>query len=283
MELLPSLQRILMLSWISPLWHSRGRLCHRVVTVGALVLAGLFSGSLQAQDTDAVAALRDELTAVRQELAQTQLELQKALADLAEVRQYLNAGDADKQIAEWRRQRAAYEAERMQLATERRKLEAARAALRDQSQTVQQRLRDQPPPAVAVDPNKPNWQVDYKIAVIQTGLVSESVYIDPVDGEVLLDRYPDIDRKHIMVRGTWQNRSAAPWRYTFEIRIADKIGRIIGRWRYQTPMLVANELHEFEVKVPVTDVAYIKHYQIGNIESDHLEAQPPQPANAPGQ
>ncbi|QNN24685.1 hypothetical protein HED60_21215 [Planctomycetales bacterium ZRK34] len=245
-----------------------------------MMFVGLLGGTLKAQQDDAVAALRAELTAVRQELAQTQLDLQKALSDLAEVRQYLQAEDTDKQIAEWRKQRAAYEAERKQLAVERRKLDAARAALRDQSQVVQQRLRDEPPPPVTVDPNKPRWQVDYKIAVIQTGLVSESVYIDPVEGEVLLDRYPDIDRKHIMVRGTWQNRSAASWRYTFEIRIADKIGRIIGHWRYQTPVLDPNALHEFEVKVPVTDVAYIKHYQIGNIESDRPDAQQPQPQPA---
>jgi len=231
--------------------------------------------STWAQESDAVAALREQLNALRLELAQTQLELKKAQSDLADAREFLKTDNADKQLAQWRKQRLAWEAERKQLALERRKLEQARLALREQSDVVQQRLRDQPPPPAAADPNQPKWEVDYKIAVIHTGLTSESVYIDPEVGEVLLERYPDIDRKHIMVRGTWQNRAAAPWRYTFEIRIADKIGRIIGRWRYQTPVLEPGQLHAFEVKVPVKDVAYIQSYQIGNIEPDRPAPEAP--------
>lgn len=248
----------------------------RMMGVGlmALLTCGAIIAPVQAAGEDAsVQQMQEQLKAVRLELAQTQLQLKKALADLDELKQYVAAGNPQQQIEQWRRERQTWQAQREQLVAERKKIEQARASLRQQSSAVQQQLAATPPP-VKVDPNRPAWNVDYKIAAVPTGTTSESVYINPVSGDVLLSRYPDIDRKHIMVRGTWQNKSAAPWRYTFEIRIADKIGRIIGSWRYQTPLLSPNELHQFEVKVPVTDVGQIEHYQIGNIEPDQPQAQP---------
>ncbi|MBI1370083.1 MAG: hypothetical protein GC162_15695 [Planctomycetes bacterium] len=248
--------------------------------MGLVMLIALPMTAHGEDETDALTAMRSELAAMRQELARTQLELQKAQHELEEVRAFLSEPDAPKQIAEWKQQRQQWEEERKQIAVERKKLEAARAAMRDTTRVEQQKIISAPPPAVAVDPAAPRWDVDYKIAVIRNNLPNESIYIDPEIGEVLLERYPDIDHKHIMMRGTWQNRSSVAWRYTFEIRIADKLGRIIGHWRYQTPMLAPNELHAFEVKVPVTDVAYIERYQIGNIEPDKGESTLPA---APGQ
>ena len=43
---------------------------------------------------------------------------------------------------------------------------------------------------------------------------------------------------------------------------------IIGSWRYQTPVLQPGEIHQFEVKVPVTEVGDVVSYEIGNIVAD---------------
>ena len=234
---------------------------------GGTILACLLTAASMAfgQPVDEVAALRAELFALRAQVAQTQLELSQTVREIEELQQF-TAADAQRQIEQWRRQRAAIEAERAELSNERLKLERARQALR-----LGARLPDTPPPATTRtspnQPDQPRWDVDYKIATIPSG-GGESVYVDPTIGEVLLQRFPQIDRRHIMVRGTFQNRSASPYRYTFEIRLGDRFGGVIGRWRYQTPALTGNELHAFEVKVPVSDVAAISSYQIGNVEAD---------------
>ncbi|MDH3583105.1 MAG: hypothetical protein OER86_02705 [Phycisphaerae bacterium] len=209
--------------------------------------------------------LARNLAGLRQELARTRLDLSKALSELEKIRRFIAAGEPTDQLEKWKRQRQAWARERAALATERRKLEDARQALRDAGRIgTATDLAPPLPPAV----EEPRWELDYKIAVIPTGQNRETIYVDPDIGEVLLERFPQIDREHIMVRGTLQNRSAGPWRYTFELRIGDRANRVIGRWRYQTPLLSAGELHPFEVKVPVTDVGEIYKYQIGRIEPD---------------
>lgn len=234
-----------------------------VLTVAAAAHAQL-SGA--GAGGDEYAELRQQITAVRTQLAQLQLELAQTLSRIAELKEY-TAAQAPQQIAQWRQQREAIERQRQEVAQERAKLERARQAVR-----LAGRIEELPEAPLPPDPTAPRWDVDYKIATIPRDQ-GETIYVDPVIGDVLLQRFPQIDRGHIMVRGTFQNRSAVPYRYTFEIRLGDAFERIIGRWRYQTPPLWANELHQFEVRVPVEDVGLIRTYQIGNIEAERSNAQ----------
>ncbi|MBI1373433.1 MAG: hypothetical protein GC159_11955 [Phycisphaera sp.] len=213
--------------------------------------------------------MRREMQALRAELATAKLELAKTLNELDQVRQFIASKSVNEDISRWKDAREQLEKERNQLSLERRKLIQAKQSLQDAARVgtfeqEQARLDLSPEERAA----QPRWELDYKIAVVQGPDQGESIYIDPTGGDVLLERYPNIDRKHIMVRGTLQNTSSAPWRYTFEIRIGDKFGRIIGKWKHQTPLLTTNQLHAFEVKVPITDVGYIHSYQIGNIIAD---------------
>lgn len=256
--------------------------------VTALVLAAfVVSPAAHAEDTaDAVNALRSELGALRTQLAQTQLELQRALGELKELRAFQKTPNAAKQVNEWRAERERIADERKRLAIERRRLDQARLTLRSATTNTSPRPAPAPgvrgnaapaPPAAADAPapgaggqlgEQPRWELDYKIGVIHTGGNYQKTYVDPTVGTALVKSYPLIDRRHIMVRGTLQNRSATPWRYTFEVRIGGREGGIIGRWRHQTVTLGPNEMAAFELKVPVSDVGAITTYQIGNIEAD---------------
>lgn len=253
--------------------------------VFALSIAFVFAVApdVRAQDTaGAVDALRSELSALRTQLAQTQLELQRALHELKELREYRKTPDAAKQIESWRTERERIAEERKRLAIERRRLDQARLTLRSATTNTRPAPGNAAPvpPAAADAPQgaqlgeAPRWELDYKIGVIHTGGNYQKTYVDPTHGAALVKSYPLIDRRNIMVRGTLQNRSAAPWRYTFEVRIAGRDGEIIGRWRHQTQTLSPNELAAFELKVPVSNVGDITTYQIGNIEADR----PPAPA-----
>lgn len=263
------------------------RILRPFAVASALALAALLvAPAAHAQDTaDAVNALRNELGTLRTQLAQTQLELQRALGELKELRAFQQTPDAAKQVEQWRVERERIAEERKRLALERRRLDQARLTLR--SATTNSSPRPVPgrapaaggnaapaPPAAADAPadgqlgEQPRWELDYKIGVIHTGGNYQKTYVDPTVGAALVKSYPLIDRRHIMVRGTLQNRSGQPWRYTFEVRIGGREGGIIGRWRHQTVTLGPNEMAAFELKVPVTDVGSITTYQIGNIEAD---------------
>lgn len=230
-------------------------------TMAAVSLV-MIGGSVRGSD-DPLQPMREQVTELRRELAQAKLELRDTLAELEEMREFLarEEEDIEREIARWRQEARAMAQEREALAERTAKLERAREALAEGP--------DQPPPP---DPDRPRWEIDYRIAAIPLAPQNQLAFIDPIIGPHLLRRFPNIDRRNIMVRGTLQNRSAEPWRYTFEVRVADRYGDILGQWRYQTPPLTPGELHGFEVKVPVRGVGRIHRYQIGNIEADQVAA-----------
>ena len=210
-----------------------------------------------------VVKLRAELAALRQELARTKLELGRAAAEVKELKEFLAADSGDEQAKRWREEREKLVEERERLAGERKQLEAAR-------RKAQEDIRHpppSPPPPPEVKAAQPKYDLDYTLSYIRTG-TDRPVYIGFGDLLVPVDQREDIDHRNVMVRGSIQNRSADRWRYTFEVRIAARNGEVVGRWRYQTPVLAANELHPFELKVPVTDAGLIDRYQIGNVEAD---------------
>jgi multidrug efflux pump subunit AcrA (membrane-fusion protein) len=242
--------------------------CARIIFILPALLASAAAHAQTVTVGDELEQLKKQIAAERVELAQARLELSKIIADLGDMRRFLNT-DPEGDILRWRQQRADLAAQRQALADERKSIESSKLNV---VEAAKQRAAAAQQQAAEAARSAPRWQFEYKIAVIPTGQLHELVYIDPITGAALVQRYPDIDRKNIMLRGTIQNRSEQPWRYTFDVRVANQPGRIIGKWRYQTPVLGPNELHTFEVKIPVTDVAEIDRYQIGNIEADRGHA-----------
>jgi len=226
-------------------------------------------------------ALERELMELRKELATARLELNQTLEELREIQQFLAAADPETQIEQWEAQRAELAAERAALATAQRQMERQTRLLRDAARAGGGGVAP-----VRQDPNRPQWKIDYRLATIPLENNRGPLLVrgDPA-GEVFIDvnAGPRIDRENVIVRGTFQNTSAATHRYTFEIRIADSFGNVIGTWRYQTPILTADELHEFSVKVPVADVSLVRTYQIGNIRAQRIDpGAPGAPGGAPG-
>jgi hypothetical protein len=229
------------------------------------------------QDVDAEAA-----RALRTELARTKLEVQKLRTQLQDIQQFLAEQDIEKTLAEWRSEREALAEQRRQIQQERVRLNEERRRLQQlMTRVVREEAEQQ---QQQVDAAGPRWDARYQMGLIDKD--QQVIYVRSYDGVTLVDTYPSIDRKNVKVRGTFQNKSTQPWRYTFEIRIGSdeknqNTGRrrVIGSWLYQTPVMGANDLHEWEVTVPVTDVAYIEVVQIGNVKADRPA---PGPAPAPG-
>ncbi len=219
-------------------------------------------------DQSPLAKLRVELAKVRLEVAKAKLELQKTLKELEELREFLADSKPETSIEKWRKQRKTLETKRERTITQRRKLEQASRALRDAMRKGIAGAVKSLPPALPASKGAPKWDIDYKLAVIRTGTNTETIYVDTDFGEVILDRYPDVDRKNVELRGTLRNKSTESWRYTFEVRVASKAGAVIGRWRYQTPSLTPGKLHSFNIKIPVTDVAKVHKYQVGKVRAD---------------
>jgi len=263
--------------------------------VAVIVAAGLFvpRDLRAAEDERAQPDVKAELAELRQALARTRLELRQATAELEQIKAFLTEQNIDARLETWREERAALARERRALQSERRKLEEARQRLhqttlnqaraRAEKEKAQQQARDKA--------LQPNWSAQYQMGLID--LENNTIFVKATDGDVLVRQHPNIDRDNVMVRGTFLNESRASWRYTFEIRIAGDEGRIlpdakrpiVGRWRYQTPVLGPRELHPFEVKVPVDDVSHIEVLQIGKVTADRpASAQPqsdPRDPNAP--
>lgn len=93
---------------------------------------------------------------------------------------------------------------------------------------------------------------------------------------MITDTSPTIDRNSVVIRGTFENTSRMPYRYTFEFRLAGKqppsnfktSAPILGSTRYQTPILQPGELHRWELIMRVTDVYDIASGDIGNVRAD---------------
>lgn len=222
-----------------------------------------------------------EAAALRLELAQTKMEVQELRTQLERIQQFLAERDLDETLRQWRE-------EREQLADERRQLQQERIRLREERRKLQKQIVDQAEQQAeqteqVEDALEPKWNARYQMGLIQSD--QEVIYVRSHHGSTLVEVHPDIDRRNVKVRGTFENRSEAAWRYTFEIRIAKgerdpKTRRriVIGSWRYQTPLMGPNDLHEWEVTVPVTDVGLIDVVQIGNVKADQPPRDPyPEP------
>jgi hypothetical protein len=248
--------------------------------LGIMIGGAMLAAAAHAQDKapavpDGTESLLREVALLRQDLASTKLQLRQAVRELEELREFLARQDAQAEAWQWRQ-------ERHELAEERRRLEAERRRLETERRRIQRAIiTGEPPTAAPVDPAadspapQPEYELDYRLSYIRSEGLDRPSYI--AFGSVLIpmDEPPEIDRDRVMVRGTLQNRSAVTWRYTFEIRIADRAGRLLGRWRYQTPKLETGELHPFDITVPVSDARRIHRYEIGNVEADGAADQSP--------
>jgi hypothetical protein len=263
-------------------------MCTRGLAPGLILLTAIAAGAAGQEPEPTV---EQQLATMRQQLAQTKLELQRSQAKLDELATFLSETDLDAKLAAWRAERQELAAERRKLKRERVRLEAVRQAVHRQT-TADARERadaEQQRKQAAADALKPRWSAQYMMGLIDRD--RQTIYVESTEGRVLVEQYPQIDRKQIKVRGTFLNRSSVPWRYTFEIRVAGETNvygdrTLVGQWRYQTPLLGPGDLHPFEVAVPVTDIRYVEVIQIGKVTADRSEPAPdPAPdddaANAP--
>ena len=256
----------------------------RVILGGVLLLGVTWPAAAQ-DPADELVLLKQEVQKLRLQIAEAKLELNKQLRLREQIQQFRKAENPDADIDRWKIQASAIGEERQRLQTQNRKLKQLGASVRDAA-------RDPlvgAPTRKAPEPNLRPPVLDYKMGLIHLGQVTETTYVDPTTGAVLVSRYPNIDRRNVKVRGTIQNVRPEPFRYTFEIRFAGRARSgasrppIVGRWRYQTPLLSADQLHAFEVTVPVTDVADIYVLQIGNITWDQVGPADKTPKKAAGQ
>jgi len=247
---------------------------YRIALLGALLIAGPAFGQ---DDVDA------ELAALRQELAATKLALRQSQKELERIKAFLEDRNVDATIAEWQAARDELAEERRLIRLERQKLEQARRELhRTTLRIAQNEAAARDAEAEALEKAlEPNWSAQYMLGLIDHQ--RQTIYVESTHGDVLVKQYPSVDRGNVMVRGTFLNKSLAPWRYTFDIALAgeEKIGlqtggaNLTGSWRYQTPLLGPGELHTFEVKVPVHNVRDINVIQIGNVTADRPPQNPP--------
>ncbi len=127
--------------------------------------------------------------------------------------------------------------------------------------------------------DEPRWTVQYSLGLIDNG-GGIRILKPTIAGVVSIRDIGNYDRNHVAIRGNFKNESLTPYRYTFEIRIggrptlANNPPKIIGSWRYQTPLLQPGEIHQFEVKVPVTHAASVTTYEIGNVVADNPNLPP---------
>lgn len=265
-----------------------------------LVRAGLLAvmcltGPAAAQIGAESDSLQKQLTELRQELAQTRLQLETAMRNLEELKQFLAEKQLDKRLDEWRTERRMLKEERMRLQRERARLDQARKKL---GQTANLKIRKEREAHEAAEEEKtkalkPNWSIQYMLGYISADTY-ETSYYRVHDGRIFSQRRLDsIDRRNVKVKGTVLNRSDAPWRYTFEIRLAgeginpfDGKSTVLGQWRIQTPLLGAGDLHNFEVTVPVANATSVEVVQVGQVTADrpaqlkvadNPPAQPPAP------
>ncbi len=236
-------------------------------------------------------ALNQQLTELRQELATTRLKLETALAELEKLKAFLAEKDLDQRLEEWRQERRLLQQERTRLQLERARIERLNRKLGQNVQLNNQREREalekeKHELAKAV---KPNWSIQYMLGYIRTD-TDEIRYYNVSDGRVYTQRrFDTIDRRNVKVKGTVLNRSEAPWRYTFEIRLGGEGidpfrggSTIMGKWRIQTPLLGPGDLHEFEVTIPVQNATAVEVVQVGNLVADQ-PAQFQQVGNPPAQ
>lgn len=221
--------------------------------------------------------LNEQLAELRRDLAETKLRLETAMSELERVKAFLETENLDEQFGRWKEEGSKIQEDRLRIQRERHRLEAARKALHQATVADAQRQAEAQAQSreKADEAAKPRWSVQYMLGFIREDNERFYVKVDSSTGRTsYYRRSTDIDKDNVLVRGTFLNRSAEPWRYTFEIRLAGEqsIGGdtppVIGRWRHQTPLLGPGDLHEFEVKVPVSNSYAVEAVQVGNIKAD---------------
>lgn len=221
-----------------------------------------------------LAAYKQALENARTVIEQLRAELSEAKAKAATLeRALIEAGitpDAEQLASE--QMRADREAARLVEEERRRKL----LEVREQREAEKREERIEQ--ALA-----PRWYYTWQIGYINNGNRQTTFVKTNDDGTVVFvgDR-TSIDRRQIIVRGTFENTSRAAYRYTFEIRTAESgpyltglsTGGGITSTRYQTPVLQPGDLHRWEVKMSVNDALQVRTVGIGNVRAD------PAPADA---
>ncbi len=270
-----------------------GRRWSLTLLIGVFAVAASAAPGRAEEGDPAEPALKTQLAELRQALAAARLELRQTTVELEDIKAFLADEDLARTLAEWRAERAKLAAERRALRAERNQLEQARRELH--RTTLQQAQREAEQLKAAQQAREqavqPQWSAQYEMGLIKQD--NQTLFVQSTRGSVLVEQNPDIDRHNVMVRGTFLNESQAAWRYTFEVRLAGDEGRIlpdakrriVGQWRYQTPLLGPGDLHPFEVKVPVTDVHDIEVLQIGKVTADQPRTgrtDPNAPAGRPG-
>lgn len=206
---------------------------------------------------------------------------------VAEMRSKLRAREAE--IRRLEEKIAELEAQNNELRIEKRGMEIALEIIRERPIIInvgEEKNKAQPRAELAeendvkdMDPaGVPRWSIQYSLGLIdRNGNIRLVERMD--DGTVSIRDARDVDRTHVMVRGNIRNESKLTYRYTFDARIAgrplvtarNEKPPVIGEWRYQTPILEPGELHEFEIKVPVSHVTHVHRYEIGNISAEVVE------------
>lgn len=243
----------------------------RRLIVPLVLIAAVMAHAGDAED--AAARARQQIAELRTQLANVTLELREAQQQLEAIRDFLKAEDLAATFERWQALRAELAEERRSIRRERVRLEAAREELDRTTQRIADRRAAEAEQAEqrAKAAAEPDWTAQYQMGVIYHD--GNELYVKATDGSIFVDADQDIDRRNILVRGTFLNKSAVAWRYTFEIRAGGverfrRGRRIVGSWRYQTPLLDPGELHEFEVKMPVDDVSHVRVLQIGKVVAD---------------
>lgn len=135
---------------------------------------------------------------------------------------------------------------------------------------------------------QPRWRVTWELGFIEAGTNKTTFLRSDAEGNIIFhdSEYPAIDRSQVIVRGTFENESDVAYRYTFDF-VASRSGlfggNILGRSRYQTPVLAPGQLHRYEFQMTVTDTYRIRRAYVENIRADLADAPPEQaPDPSPG-
>lgn len=224
--------------------------------------------SEQAAPVADLAAYRKALENAKAVIEQLRAELAETQARAATLeRALLEAGitpDAEQLASE--QMRADREAARLAEEERRRKILEIRE--QREAEKRQERLKEAFAPA---------WYYTWQIGYINSGNRQTTFVKTNDDGTVVfVGDKTSVDRRQIILRGTFENLSRAAYRYTFEIRVAESgpyltglpVSSGISSTRYQTPVLQPGELHRWEVKMSVNDALQIRTVGIGNVRAD---------------
>lgn len=273
-----------------------------------LILAtiGLFAGSLAAAPAPGDAAdappsaaqmhaqtqdqMQDQLSAYQTALDNAKRLIERLQAELDQTRAHAAALEAALQAhgIELEPQPTEAQEAAARLAAQRQAERQRRARALERLAEEKQREARQEKLARARKAQAPAWTYTWQLGYISLGTNTTTFIKTGPDGTVFFTGdSTNVDRRQLKLRGTFENRSTKPWRYTFDIRVAEQgygglpaSGRyrhISATTRYQTPVLGPGELHRWEVTLTVEDSLQVRTADIGNVRAD---PPPPEPAAA---